>query len=168
MQGSDPAALAGTDPAAWVAEVVSRSGLVWVGLPGGPPPRPVWHVWRDGALWLLVAASPDGVEQHLPGLLDAPRARVVVRSRAGRGRLLACDADVAVVPPGAPEWDALLPALLERRLNSPGGTAAAAARWEAVCRLVRLEPRLPPVEAPGALPDGDLAAPTRRPVSPGP
>lgn len=156
MPAIDPPA----DPAAVLAEAARRSGLVWVAVPGELP-RPAWHVWHDGAVWLLVARGTDSPEQALPGLLESERAQVTVRSRDKGGRLATCEATVRVLDAGSPAWSELVPLLLDKRLNVPGGVAAAPDRWERECALVRLEPVLPLAEGPGALPTGSHAAPPR-------
>jgi hypothetical protein len=33
---------------ALIAEATKRAGVIWI-TAGGQRPRPVWHVWRDGA-----------------------------------------------------------------------------------------------------------------------
>jgi hypothetical protein len=146
------------DPAAVLAEATRRSGLVWVTVPGRLP-RPAWHVWHDGAVWLLVARAPGSPEQSVPGLLTAARVRVTVRSRDKGGRLVTYDATTRSLEPGSAEWAELLPPLLDGRLNVPDGVAAARDRWARECALVRLEPVLPLVEGPGTLPTGSHAAP---------
>ena len=148
------------DEAAVLAEATRRSGLVWVEV-ADLPARPVWHVWHDGAVWVLVARADGSPEQAVPGLAGAERARVVVRSRDKGGRLVAYDATVRAVDPASPEWSEVEPLLLDGRLNVPGGVAAAPERWRRECALVRLDPVLPLVEGPGALPTGSLAAPPR-------
>ncbi len=145
------------DPAL-LEEATRRSGLLWVALPGAHA-RPVWHLWHDGAVWLLVAHAPGSPEQTVPGLLDAERVRVVVRSKDKGGRLVAYDARVDVVDPTAAQWNAVAPLLLEKRLNVPGGAASAAERWRRECVLARLTPLLPLVEGPDRMPTDSHAAP---------
>ena len=164
MPAIDPpagaAVLAEAAGAAVLAEATRRSGLVWVTVPGHLP-RPAWHVWHAGALWLLVAREAGSPEQEVPGLLTADRVRVTVRSRDKGGRLVAYDATTRPVAVGSAEWSELVPLLLDGRLNVPGGVAAAPGRWERECALVRLDPVLPLVEGPGDLPTGSHAAPPR-------
>jgi hypothetical protein len=146
------------DEAVILAEATRRSGLVWVEVPGRAS-RPAWHVWHDGAVWLLVAREPGSPEQPAPGLLAAGRVRVTVRSRDKGGRVVAYDAAVRAVGAGTPGWAELVPHLLDKRLNVPGGVATAPERWARECALVRLDPVLPLVEGPGARPTGSHAAP---------
>ena len=62
---------------ALVAEACRKSDVLWISLPGLPQPRAAWHVWFDGAVYLV---SGDG-EQELPGLEAAETVEVTVRSK---------------------------------------------------------------------------------------
>jgi hypothetical protein len=133
--------------AALVEESAKRSGLIWVGAPSeGSPARPVWHVWQDGMAYVLTG----GIEQPRPaGVADGGQADVTARSKDKGSRLVVWRADVVVVPPGSPEWDAVVPALQSKRLNSPDGDRAPT-RWASECELLRLRPTGEMVETPDA------------------
>lgn len=118
-----------------VEEATRRSAVVWVAV-DRQPPRLVWHVWHDGRLWLVVG----GLEQAVPGLLDARSAWVAVRSKEKQGDLLVeWEAAVHRVPVGSPEWDAAVPLLHAKRLNPPDG-AAQPQRWARESVVLRLVP----------------------------
>ncbi|MFF5423183.1 MULTISPECIES: hypothetical protein [unclassified Streptomyces] len=146
---------------ALVEEATKKSGLVWVR--GTGPARALWHVWHDGAAY-VVGDGPG--EQPLPGLADGGTAEVTVRSKDKGGRLVSWTAFVREIPAGSEEWDAAVAELKGKRLNAPDGEAMPG-RWARECRVLRLEPRAATTE----LPDGSLAAAplptgatTRRPV----
>lgn len=149
---------------ALVEEATKKSGLIWVR--GSGPARALWHVWHEGAAY-VVGDGPG--EQPLPGLAAGSTAEVTVRSKDKGGRLVAWTADVTELAPGSEEWDAAVAELKGKRLNAPDGEAMPA-RWARECRVVRLTPR----DAITDLPDGSLAAvplptavTTRRPIPAG-
>ncbi|KOX34929.1 MULTISPECIES: hypothetical protein [unclassified Streptomyces] len=133
---------------ALVEEATKKSGLVWVR--GTGPARALWHVWHDGAAF-VVGDGPG--EQPLPGLVDGGTAEVTVRSKDKGGRIVAWTAAVRELAAGTEEWDAAVAELKGKRLNAPDGEAMPA-RWARECRVVRLDPR----EVAAELPDGSLAA----------
>jgi hypothetical protein len=127
-------------PWALVEEAARRSGLLWLDVPGSPGPRAVWHLWHEGAMWVLAARDEGAVEQHVPGLPGAEEVTVTLRSKATQGRLATVRAAVELVGPEDPRWAGVVPLLSERRLNPPDGRAAAVERWATTCVLVRLVP----------------------------
>lgn len=129
--------------AALIEEAAKKSGLLWV-RGGGRSVRSqaLWHVWQDGAVYVLTG----GIEQPAPaGLAD--HAYVTVRSKDKWSRLVTFVADVAVIEPGSNEWDALVPTMLGKRLNLPDGDAAPL-RWARECTMFRLTPTGDVVETP--------------------
>ena len=118
-----------------VAQATRASLVVWVGGPGTPP-RAVWHVWHEGAAYVLTGPG----EQDAPGLADGGTARVAVRSRDRQGdRVVDWAAEVSVVPPGSAGWEEMLPLLRARRLND-AQAAGQPERWARACTLWRLAP----------------------------
>jgi hypothetical protein len=137
-----------TTATALVDESAKRAGLIWVRRQGSDdPPRPVWHAWADGHAYLLTG----GIEQPMPAGLDdlGARAEVTVASKDKRSRLIVWIAEVSTVHPGTDQWDAIVPALQAKRLNSPDGEAAPT-RWARECTLLRLTPTDEVVETPDA------------------
>lgn len=120
--------------AAVVAEAMKKSGLVWLRV-AGQRTQAVWHLWHEGAAYVL----HGGDEQPAPGLTQADRAAVSVRSKDSGGRLLVWTAEVSAVPPGSPEWDAVVPLLAAKRLNAGDGPAAPQ-RWASTSLVHRLAP----------------------------
>jgi hypothetical protein len=150
----------GPDAHPLVAEVMKKAPLVWVELLGMPA-APAWCVWIDGALYIV---SGPG-EQPVPGLADASRASVVVRSADTLARIVRWPAAVRRVQPGTEEWDAAVPTLLGKRLNLAGAEDAAK-RWAAECVVNRLEPAADPDQAGASLPaTGHRAAPPATPAA---
>lgn len=127
-----------------IEEAARRSGLLWLTVPGAPGPRLVWHLWLEGAIWVLAATADDAAEQHVPGLAETEAVTVILRSKATQGRLATISARVELVGPGDPRWAAVIPVLSERRLNPPGGRTAAVERWAETCVLARLVPDAQP------------------------
>ncbi len=141
---------------ALVEELMKKSDLCWLRVPGDEREQVVWHIWRDGAAYLVSGGS----EQPAPGIDAADTATVLVRSKETRQRMLAWQARVTTVRPDDPEWEEVVGALLAARLNLRD-IDAAAQRWARECVVSRLTPTGALDEEPGTLPDGDLAAPPR-------
>lgn len=137
---------------ALVAEATRRAGLVWLALPGVAYPRAAWHIWHDGAAYVITG----GVEQPLPGLPEAERVTVTVRSKDSGGRLVSWVAAVNEVTPESQEWATVVRLLAKERLNATDGVGQAE-RWAAEAYVLRLAPTGEVPEAPGGLPD-DYAA----------
>ncbi|GCE01493.1 hypothetical protein [Embleya hyalina] len=147
------------EEAALLEEAAKKSGLLWLTVSPAPA-RPVWHVWLDGASWLVTAREPGAVEQFVPGLAAAATVLVDVRSKDKGGRLPGWTARVAVVAPGDPTYEPAVLALHAARLNAPDGEEQPA-RWARECDLVRLTPTGParalPHDAGRAVPIGSPA-----------
>jgi hypothetical protein len=144
------------DPAllALVAEACRRSKLVWISVLGRRP-APAWHVWLDGAAYVVHGRA----EQPLPDLdSGATTALVTVRSKDKGGRLVTWAAQVTDLAVGSPEWDAAVAALHTERLNARDGEEQPA-RWARECRITRLQPTGEVREAPGAMPEDSGASP---------
>nr|WP_046500859.1 hypothetical protein [Streptomyces odonnellii] len=140
-----------TDPRlgqALVEEATKKSGLIWVRGPG--PGRALWHIWYEGAAY-LVGDGPG--EQPLPGLADGSTAEVTVRSKDKGGRLVAWTADITELAPRSEAWEEAVAELKGKRLNAPDAEDMPE-RWARECRVLRLTPR----EVITDLPSGSLAA----------
>jgi hypothetical protein len=133
---------------ALVEEATKKSGLIWVR--GDGHTRALWHVWHEGAAY-IVGDGPG--EQPLPGLVDGGDAEVTVRSKDKGGRLVAWSARVSELAPHSEAWEAAVGELKGKRLNAPDAERMTE-RWARECRVLRLEPR----DAVTDLPDGSLAA----------
>jgi hypothetical protein len=119
-----------------VEEATRRSSVVWVRPHGAARARPAWHAWHDGCAWLVLG----GAEQDLPGLPDAARAQVLVRSHERRsGLLVEWTAEVERVLPGTPEWEQGVPVLHAARLNAVDGEQQPQ-RWARESTVLRLRP----------------------------
>lgn len=140
--------------AALVEELMKKSGLCWVRPDGQDRDHPVWHVWQDGAAYVVSGGS----EQPLPGAGTATAATVISRTKDSRQRLLAWRAEVAAVSPDGPEWDGVVRALVGARLNLRD-LDDAAGRWARESVVTRLAPTGEIVERPDEPVRDDLAAP---------
>jgi hypothetical protein len=129
--------------AALVEEAARKSGLLWLDLPGLPQPRAAWHVWHEGSAYVLTGGEG---EQPLPGLPDAARVTVILRSKDKGGRLVSFVADAEIVQPGSELWDAVTPLLAKDRLNA-GDHETQVERWAVESWIVRLTPVEEVVEA---------------------
>ena len=115
-------------------EATKKSGLIWVRPTGrGHHAQAVWHVWQDGAAWVLCG----GLEQPLPDL--GTKAYVTVRSKDKGSRLLTWVAEAARVEPDSEQWQTVVPTLQAKRLNAPDGDEAPQ-RWARECTIWRLTP----------------------------
>jgi hypothetical protein len=121
---------------ALIAEATKRAGVIWI-TAGGRRPRPVWHVWRDGA---YVLTGPG--EQDVPGLTASGPVTVTVPSKDTGGCLVTWTAQVSRVEPGSAEWSSIIGALLAGRLNEAAGPGAVspAGRWAQTGNVYRLTP----------------------------
>jgi hypothetical protein len=156
------------DNATLVEEATKKSGLLWLALPGLPYPRAAWHIWHAGAAPAPAGAGDEGtasgaayvvtggIEQPLPGLPEAERVVVTVRSKDKGARLVSWVAAVEQVAPGSEEWKAVVPLLAKERLNAPDG-AHQTERWAEEAFVIRLTPTGEVTESPGNQPD-DYAA----------
>ncbi|HSV65793.1 MAG TPA: hypothetical protein VLJ59_07795 [Mycobacteriales bacterium] len=146
-----------------VSEATRKAGVIWVGVPGQPRAIGVWHQWHDAP---PADGVPGGVsyvvigpgEQPVHGLAAATTCTVSVPSSDKRGRIVTWRAAVSPVRPGTPEWDAVIPGMLTKRLNL-AAAATAAERWARQCTVLRLAPTGELAEAGETLPTGSLAEP---------
>ena len=140
--------------AALVEELMKKSGLCWVRLDGDAREHPVWHVWQNGAAYVVSGGS----EQPLPGVDAATGATVVARTKDSRQRLLAWRAAVSTLTPDDADWDTVVRALVGARLNLRD-LHDAAGRWARESVVTRLAPTGEVAERPGEPVRDDLAAP---------
>lgn len=139
--------------AALVAEAASKSGLVWLRVPGADRSWPAWHVWHEGAV--LVVSGPG--EQELPEL-DG-EVEISLRSKDSGGRLLTLTALATALDPASEEWTGAAAALASSRLNSAHSPADLPAHWREVgTRVTRIAPGGDVLEAPGRYDDASGAA----------
>ena len=136
-----------------VNEAATKSGLLWVRVPGGQT-HPVWHVWHDdgderGTGPAAYVVSGPG-EQHLPWLPE--EVELVLRSKDSGGRLLTMPASARELDPGSRGVGG------RRRGAPPRAAQRHRRRRAAVARGVH-HPRPRP-----ARPPGRVARPLRRRV----
>jgi len=139
---------------ALVEEATKKSGLIWVWIGESAYAHAAWHVWLDGAAYVVTG----GAEQPLPGLETATRVVVTVPSKDKGGRLVTWVARPHVLEPGSEQWAAAAPALHAKRLNARDGEEQPA-RWARESLIVRLEPTGEVLERPGSMPTRSQAAP---------
>jgi hypothetical protein len=120
--------------AALVEEATKKSGVLWLTLPDLPQPRAAWHVWFEGAAYVLTGGEG---EQPLPGLPESTHVTVIVGSKDKGGRLVTWEAEVTEIEPETDEWDAVVPVLARERLN---GDQEQADRWARDSYVIRLTP----------------------------
>ncbi len=155
---------------ALVEEACRRSSLLWISYPSLDRPRPAWHVWSDGAAYVVAEAAepsepseqagehpPARPEQALPGLGDATEATVTCRSKDSGARLVTWRAGVLRLDPGTQEWDQAVRLLRGDRLNAVDA-ADLPARWARTTVIVRLVPSGEVLEEPGRMPGDRMAA----------
>ena len=140
-----------------IHEAASKSGLLWVRVPGGGT-HPVWHVWHDdgderGTGPAAYVVSGPG-EQWLPWLPD--EVELLLRSKDTGGRLLTIHATAREIRPEDPDWDTAVEVLRPERLNAVGDVAR---RWRESATIHALTPHGRPVESPGSYGDDSGAVP---------
>ena len=141
---------AGRDWTPLVEEAAKKSGLLWLDLPGLPQPRAAWHLWHDGSAYVLTGGEG---EQPLPGLPEAERVAVTLRSKDKGGRLITFVAACERVEPGTGLWDEVAPLLAKERLNARTHEGQLE-RWAEESYVVRLTPTGEVVEGPDDRPGG--------------
>src|SRR5262245_4628840 len=109
---------------------MKKAAVAWLTVPGHGT-YPVWCAWSDGGL--QVVSGPG--EQPARGLAATDEATVTARGDHG-GRIVSWRAVVTRLKPGTAQWDAFVPALAARRLNS-APAAALVQRWAASCVVSR-------------------------------
>ena len=142
---------------ALIAELGKKTGVCWLRYAErestSPRERPAWHVWYDDALHLVAG----GKEQELPGIADAERVEVVMRSKESGGRLVTWVGSVSVVEPGDEAWEDVTTALVADRLNLDD-LATAKQEWADGSVVVRIDPTGEVLEQPGELSDAAHSA----------
>ena len=126
-----------TVAATLVGEASRKAGLVWLayGDQVDSTPRPAWHVWVDGAAYVVTG----GAEQDVPGLAAATEVTVIVPSKDTRARIVTWVGRAAVITASDETWPAATTALAAGRLNAEGG-AAMIDRWSRECTVVQITP----------------------------
>lgn len=142
---ASPGGLSSDQLTAFVAELASKSDLVWVSA-GEQPARALWHVWHDDAVTVVAG----GLEQPDPGLVPGSPVVLTLRSRDNRSRQLTVMAAVARLDAGTPAWDDAVKALHPKRLNAPDGEDQPQ-RWARESTVWTLRPTSEVVEQPGEM-----------------
>ena len=122
------------DPAL-VEELAKRSAVLWLSPADDPRATALlWHVWHDGALWLVTG----GAEQNPGPAEDGASVQVVLRSKASRsGRAAQWTTRAEAVHPGDARYAPAVAALHGARQSAPDGTEQPA-RWARESTLYRL------------------------------
>jgi len=148
-----------TDPATAALEAAMKGvGVVWLGAQpadsglGPATTGPVWHVWSEGACYVLTGPG----EQPLPGIVPGGRCQVTARNVAG-GRAIAWTAAVEALDPVAPEWASVAPKLAAKRLNG-GDPLAVLPTWPGRLTILALRPTGDQATSQTGLPDDSQAA----------
>lgn len=143
---------------ALVEEACKKSSVLWLTYEGSERARPAWHVWSDGAAYVVGAASAESDEQQLPGLEKTTKATVTCRSKDTEARLVTWTAEVEHLENGSPDWDEAFKALRSERLNSID-VKSLRERWLKQVFVVRIKPTQDFSEFPGAYSTDEGAAP---------
>jgi hypothetical protein len=138
----------GTNVTALVSEAMTKSGVIWIEIPGDRA-WPAWHAWVAPTAYVVNGPG----EQHLPWLPD--EVVLVLRSQDTGGRLLRVRAKARVLGESDPEWTTAATALQAGRLNA---TDDVLERWRTECAITALTPFGNPLEGPGSYSDASGAA----------
>ena len=142
---------------ALIEEAGKKSSVLWLTYAGSERARPAWHVWLDGAAYVVAAGDPASAEQPLPGLADVSTATVTMRAKDARSRLVSWQASVSRVAAGSEGWEAACKALRSERLNAVESTTLPD-QWAESAVIVRLRPTGEVPEHPGQMPSDEAAA----------
>lgn len=132
------------DVTALLSEAMNKTGVLWVDVEGDRP-WPVWHVWDDGAAY--VVSGPG--EQPLPWL--PKEVRLMVKSKDTGGRLLTVPAHTYVLSPESDTWVRAADLLKASRLNAVDDCFT---RWANQCTITAFLPFGVPLERPGSYESG--------------
>jgi hypothetical protein len=120
-----------------VETALKKGSIVWLDIPqrgGGVVQRPAWYV-QDGRTIYVIKG---GKEQELPGLEQADRVTVTVKSKDVKATIAELPAGVRVVSDDA-EFERIATLGMGTRLNLLDG-ADALERWRSECVMVHLTP----------------------------
>jgi hypothetical protein len=146
---------------ALVDQAMKRTALVWLTYAGSDRARAIWHVWHEGAAYVVCG----GPEQPLPGIEEVEQVVVTARDKDTRARLVSWIAEVTVEVPGSDGWREAAELLKAERLNAVQGDALVSV-WAAESTILRLTPAGETTEYPGAYPTESLvAAPVESPAT---
>jgi len=115
---------------ALVGEGMTKSGIIWVEVPGDRA-WPVWHTWAGDTAYVVNGPG----EQHLPWLPQ--EVTLILRSQDTGGRLFTVRARTTVLTDDSPLWQTAVEALRGGRLNAPQDVVE---RWRSQCTVTALVP----------------------------
>jgi hypothetical protein len=119
--------------AALIAQVCTRSDVVWLRPVLAKRHHLVWHVWHDDSI--CVVSGPG--EQPLPDLGET--VAVTARSKETGARVASFLAESRTLTPGSDEWEAAAQALSAARLNH-SDIAEQLGRWRSSGTILQLRP----------------------------
>jgi hypothetical protein len=147
------------DAALLISAAGRKSDIAWIGPVGGRL-LGLWCEWDDDALLIVT----DGDEQPDPGLVDARRCVVSLRSKDKGVRIVTFEAVAHRLAPGSPEWEHAVGVLRDGRLNAPDHDTMLE-RWARESAVWRLSPTDTLLEAPGRMhTDSQRAEPAPTPA----
>ena len=120
-----------------VETALKKGSIVWLDIPqrgGGVVQRPAWYVQEGRTIYVI----KGGKEQELPGLEQADRVTVTVKSKDIKATIAELSAGVRVVNDDA-EFERIATLGMGTRLNLLDG-ADALERWRSECVMVHLTP----------------------------
>ena len=120
-----------------VETALKKGSIVWLDIPqrgGGVVQRPAWYVQEGRTIYVI----KGGKEQELPGLEQADRVTVTVKSKDIKATIAELPAGVRVVNDDA-EFERIATLGMGTRLNLLDG-ADALERWRSECVMVHLTP----------------------------
>lgn len=143
--------------AALIAQVCTRSDVVWLRPVLEKRHHLVWHVWHDDSICVVAGQG----EQDLPALSET--VEVTARSKETGARVVTFLARARALDPGSQAWQDAAQALSAARLNQPD-TSDQLQRWASAATIWQLRPVnvLSAVSGDDTTPD-ERAAPPRGP-----
>lgn len=147
------------DATGLIREAGRKSDVAWVGPVDGRLIG-LWCEWDEDALLIVT----DGSEQPNPGLVDAQRCVVCLRSKDKGVRIVTFEAVAHRVAPTSPDWTHAAGVLREGRLNADDH-ATLLQRWADESGVWRLVPTDTLLESPGNMrTDSQRAEPAPTPA----
>lgn len=123
-----------------IQESLKKSTILWMRWTdpeGVARTMPVWFLLQGDKIYVLSGER----QQTIPGAERLRSVDVILRWKGKNSQIADLPADVRVIGPDDPDWDAVAEKIAEKRLNIPGAPEETARRWRDECVILELSLR---------------------------